>query len=1181
MPPLIDRMNKHISVRMVAVATVVASAMVLVGVLGGSPAQAACTGASSPQFNPFNIAFGSINPGDCNDYIGIDAKLVNDGGYSKSMSDWINGLKVQAGDEAYVSLYIHNGATPKSDGSNTMHNVRIMTGVPTGTSNTFSISTTYLADNARAFSPANFTITSDSNVRLEVVPKSGELFRYDNSFIKGGLNVGNNTYSLGDLQACFDNSVFLRFKVRVVGTIAPTPTPAPTSNPQPTVTPTQTQTPTPNAALVSPYCNLGSATPAGYQSRTLIRFRKGINDPSNYWMSSVTSANRRTQETATTSLAAGTYRVILGSFDDHAGHGGQGQQREQYYLELKDNNGNLVAKTGNSNDIPDGQNYLKTVVPGTVVLGSAVSKVIPAHSAYPDNSSHNSLTAVCAAFDKLGGNPDLTPTLTISKNVRNITQGSGEADSVSANPNDTVEFVIRVGNTGTGNATNTIVSDVLPSLLKYVAGSTTVDGSSMGNGIVTSSGINIGTVTAGQTLVIRFRAQVASENNFPVGTTSLTNIGYASADAVAQINDSATVQITKGQNPVTCSPHSQTALTNQTANFSATGGTGTYAWSAGGGNPSSGNGTTFSTAYNAPGTWTVTLTSGTATDTCSVTVNNNNALALTITKRVWNVTQNNGEADVVSAHPSDVVEFVLRVQNTGTVSATNVIISDTLPTLLTYMNGTTTLDGLTYNDGITSNGLNIGTLTTNQLRTIRFRAQVADTGSFGSGTTTLTNIGYARADNVAQVHDSASVQVTRNSQLTCSPSTQNVGINTSAYFSVSGGNGNYSWYAPNGLPSSGAGSTFAAQYGNTGTYTVSVNDTAGNYSSCTVYVNTSSNVLSLSKMVRNMTQNSSEVDSVNANSNDTVEFVLRVTVNDNTSVQNIRVTDSLPAGLRYINGSTRVDGVSYSDGITSSGINIGSYTGSRTIVVRFQAQVESDSYFGTGSTTLTNIGYTRADNYSMIQDSAYVVVNRGGNGSGQLTIEKFGKNVSRGENDNRTGVIAYPGNTIEFVLKVRNTSNTTLNNVLVRDTLPAGLTYINHTTSLNNNIVADGVVSSGINIGTLAPYQEAIIKFDVTVNDRYYFQQGTTYLTNVAYARADNTPEVSATLPISLVNGSTIIPATRVQTGSDSLVISLLVAVLMTLVYLAYSKTNLFKTREAVGVMNRMSNDSNRFNFVK
>lgn len=63
------------------------------------------------------------------------------------------------------------------------------------------------------------------------------------------------------------------------------------------------------------------------------------------------------------------------------------------------------------------------------------------------------------------------------------------------------------------------------------------------------------------------------------------------------------------------------AQANQTAFFWTTGGSGSYSWSALGGSPASGQGTTFSTVFANVGNKAITVTSGSQSATCSLLVN--------------------------------------------------------------------------------------------------------------------------------------------------------------------------------------------------------------------------------------------------------------------------------------------------------------------------------------------------------------------------------------------------------------------------------------------------------------------------------------------------------------------------------------------------------------------------------
>lgn len=71
---------------------------------------------------------------------------------------------------------------------------------------------------------------------------------------------------------------------------------------------------------------------------------------------------------------------------------------------------------------------------------------------------------------------------------------------------------------------------------------------------------------------------------------------------------------------VACSPAFQSAATGQQAEISATGGSGSYTWSAPGGTPSTGSGSDFSTSYSVSGIKRVVVASAGKYVTCTVNV---------------------------------------------------------------------------------------------------------------------------------------------------------------------------------------------------------------------------------------------------------------------------------------------------------------------------------------------------------------------------------------------------------------------------------------------------------------------------------------------------------------------------------------------------------------------------------
>lgn len=86
-------------------------------------------------------------------------------------------------------------------------------------------------------------------------------------------------------------------------------------------------------------------------------------------------------------------------------------------------------------------------------------------------------------------------------------------------------------------------------------------------------------------------------------------------------------------------------------------------------------------------------------------------------------------------------------------------------------------------------------------------------------------------------------------------------------------------------------------------------------------------------------------------------------------------------------------------------------------------------------------------------------------------------------------VATKPGDTVEYQISYKNTGETRQNNVVVKDILPAGLTYVDGSTYLKNGTnptplkVSDNLTkSTGINVGDYNPAAAAYVKFSAKVN---------------------------------------------------------------------------------------------------
>jgi uncharacterized repeat protein (TIGR01451 family) len=160
------------------------------------------------------------------------------------------------------------------------------------------------------------------------------------------------------------------------------------------------------------------------------------------------------------------------------------------------------------------------------------------------------------------------PNLAITKQV--APAGSETFSSaITRAPNEQATYALRIENTGTGVATNPVVTDLLEQRTTYVAGSsylvTTVSGQTVTTPIPDSA-ITITTTNGRQQLryslasiapgtanavTIRFSVQLAGTSAFPIGQTTLYNTATVSASSLPTItSNQVTITVVRTPDPV-------------------------------------------------------------------------------------------------------------------------------------------------------------------------------------------------------------------------------------------------------------------------------------------------------------------------------------------------------------------------------------------------------------------------------------------------------------------------------------------------------------------------------------------------------------------------------------------------------------------------------------------------------
>jgi len=215
------------------------------------------------------------------------------------------------------------------------------------------------------------------------------------------------------------------------------------------------------------------------------------------------------------------------------------------------------------------------------------------------------------------------PSTKVVKQVELASQTGKWAQSNTANPGDTLKYMITYTNTGNTTAKNVIVRDNLPPQLTYVPNSTTITNSNHAGlkdttNAVTTDGIIIGDYAPGAVAYVVLEAKIDPADKLACGTTVFTNVGIAHPKGTDEFNNTAQTTVNKKCAPATPS-YSCDLLTlvkgddrtvKASVKHSQAGGASykstSFAW--GDGKTTSGSATSASHSYAKDGSYDITAT---------------------------------------------------------------------------------------------------------------------------------------------------------------------------------------------------------------------------------------------------------------------------------------------------------------------------------------------------------------------------------------------------------------------------------------------------------------------------------------------------------------------------------------------------------------------------------------------
>jgi uncharacterized repeat protein (TIGR01451 family) len=439
----------------------------------------------TPTLNYWPVTYADDNIPLCSDYPAIDAAVdVANPVFSQSESDWNDGLTLNPGQNGVALMYIHNGAANNLDPNTTMaRNVRIVTETDTTTGSAHNIRVTFAGDNTNTVR-SSFTIHTPADSHLELYPNSGQMYTYEGRPIldQQNLNLGNSTFTLGDLDACFEWSVFLSFKFKVVQNAVQTPTLSINK---------QVRNVTKNTSFADSVASVQN-------DQVQYQIKVKNNGPT-----VATSVTLTDNGVAGISINPGILNAagspISGNFPGSVNIGDlqPGEERAFTYT------GRVNVTTGSLTNTATAKATNTPAVSDTATV--TVTPVQPTNAV-----------------------------LSISKMVRSV-NSTTFADSITVPQNQFVEYRVEVTNNGPAVATGVTLADSGTSGTQFSVGSITKDGQVVSGSIPGT--ISLGDLAVGQKVTVKYAAKVIA------ATGSFTNTATAQATNAPAVSDTANVNV--------------------------------------------------------------------------------------------------------------------------------------------------------------------------------------------------------------------------------------------------------------------------------------------------------------------------------------------------------------------------------------------------------------------------------------------------------------------------------------------------------------------------------------------------------------------------------------------------------------------------------------------------------------
>ncbi len=468
----------------------------------------------------------------------------------------------------------------------------------------------------------------------------------------------------------------------------------------------------------------------------------------------------------------------------------------------------------------------------------------------------------------------------------------------------------------------------------------------------------------------------------------------------------------------------------------------------------------------------------------------------------------------------DTLTYTITLQNTGNIPATDVIITDSVPTGTTFILGSITINGIPQPNLTPETGIPVGTLNPRQIVTVTLEVQITTLPPNGIisneanvtytsqpdptlppiTTTTPTPIAETIVQN-AELESTKTVDLpiaNIGDALTYTITLENTGNIPMTNVSVIdqppvGTQFIVDSVTVNGLSQPGVDPSIGILIGTiqpnqiiTITFQVTItnippNGVVTNVGSVNFTSQPNPNEPPITETEETPPVNTEIINTIinpaktadrnNVDIGDIITYTVTFQNLQTVQLTDIVFTDPIPTGATFIPNSVTINGTPTSNVDPALGIPLGTLNPSESIIVTFQVRVVSIP-----------------PNGILINEATITYTFQPNPGEPPVTVTTPTPPTTTNVNTATTNptksadkAFALLGDTITYTISLQNTGTVPATNVLVTDPIPAGTTFIPNSVTING-IPQPGIVpSSGILIGTLEPNTSAVVTFQVQV----------------------------------------------------------------------------------------------------